>query len=93
MIIEINEIQVELKQDKRMRANSLAVVKFPTDKRARLQLTSTGYTSSESIRVLFLSEWTGYNPQLGTIILSKSLKRCWVENSYAKRVSFKLKTA
>ena len=90
MIIEINGIRVELTEDKSMIFNSLAVVKFADDKKPRLQLVSSGYTASDFIKVWFLSDFTGYHEQLGKIILSKSLKRCWIESDYAKQVDFKL---
>ena len=90
MIIEINGIQVELREDKRMVYTSLAVVKFPDDKRARLQTVSTGYTAAECIKVLNLSNFTAYDKNLGRVYLSKSLKRCWLDTGYCKQVNFKI---
>jgi hypothetical protein len=90
MIIEINGIQVQLKKDKMLVYTSLAVAKFPDDERARLQTVSTGYTAPEYIRVLSLSNFTAYHKDLGSIYLSKSLKRCWLDTGYCKQVKFKI---
>ena len=70
-------------EDTRITYDCLAVIQYQDDTRPRLQLASRGYTHESRIRLATLSSYTTpYFFGFGQVILSKSMKRAWLDRGY-----------